>query len=162
MIESLMPGALLIILLGYFKVFARVIKKAVPQFIGGVVVLILGISLSPVAIKGVVSTGGNLIANVISGLVAAGVLILFMVFSYKSKKIGGILRLILVILALIIGTNTAVFFGIVDFTPVREAVWFQFPQLFHFGTPKFDLGSCLLMIFIYMVILLLLRLQVDV
>lgn len=154
MIGSLIPGAILIILLGYFKVFAKIVKKAVPTYIGGVVVLIVGISITPTAINGIVSTNGNLTANVISGLCSAIVLILCMVISYKSKKIGGTIRLISVILALISGTLVAAIFGQVDFSPVREAAWFQLPKLFHFGIPNFDLGSCILMIFVYMAILL--------
>ena len=154
MIGSLIPGAIVVILLGYFKVFAKIVKKIVPTYIGGLVVLIVGISITPTAINGVVSTQGNLTANIASGLTAVAVLIISMVISYKSKKIGGMIRLVSVILALISGTIVAGLFGQVDFIQVREAAWFQLPQIFHFGIPKFDIGSCVLMIFVYMAILL--------
>lgn len=154
MIGSLIPGAIVVILLGYFKVFAKVVKKIVPTYIGGLVVLIVGISITPTAINGVASTDGNLTANVLSGLTAAVVLIACMVISYKSKKFGGKVRLVSVILALVSGTIVAALFGQVDFSPVKEASWIQLPKLFHFGTPKFDLGSCILMIVVYMAVLL--------
>lgn len=154
MIGSLIPGAIVVILLGYFKVFAKVVQKIVPTYIGGLVVLIVGISITPTAINGVISTQGNLNANMASGFTAAAVLIICMVLSYKSKKIGGMVRLISVILALVLGTIVAGLFGQVDFTAVRDASWFQFPQLFYFGIPKFDFGSCILMIFVYIAVLL--------
>lgn len=154
MIGSLIPGAIVVILLGYFKVFAKVVQKIVPTYIGGLVVLIVGISITPTAINGVISTQGNLNANMASGFTAAAVLIICMVLSYKSKKIGGMVRLISVILALVSGTIVAGLFGQVDFTAVRDASWFQFPQLFYLGIPKFDFGSCILMIFVYMAVLL--------
>lgn len=153
MIGSLIPGAVMIILLGLCKGFSRFVKKAIPPFIGGIIILIVGISLTPTAATGIASTDGSLSANVISGLTAAGVLIICMVLQYKLKS-SRILHMMSVILALAAGTIAACLMGAADFSAVRDAAWFKLPEFFHFGLPRFELKSCILMAFIYLIVLL--------
>ena len=143
MIGSLIPGAIMIILLGIFKGFSKFVRKAIPPFIGGIIILIVGISLTPTAAKGIASSDGNLSANVASGLTAAGVLIVCM-----------ILHMVSVILALVAGTVVAAAMGAADFSSVHDAAWFELPEFFHFGLPKFEIKSCILMMFIYLIVLL--------
>ena len=153
MIGSLIPGAVMIILLGLCKGFSKFVKKAIPPFIGGIIILIVGISLTPTAATGIASTDGSLSANVISGLTAAGVLIICMVLQYKLKS-SRILHMMSVILALAAGTIAACLMGAADFSAVGDAEWFKLPEFFHFGLPKFELKSCILMAFIYLIVLL--------
>lgn len=153
MIGSLIPGAGMIILLGLCKGFSKFVKRAIPPFIGGIIILIVGISLTPTAATGIASTDGSLSANVISGLTAAGVLIICMVLQYKLKS-SRILHMVSVILALTAGTVAACLMGAADFSAVGEAAWFKLPEFFHFGLPKFELKSCILMAFIYLIVLL--------
>lgn len=143
MIGSLIPGAIMIVLLGIFKGFSKFVRKAIPPFIGGIIILIVGISLTPTAAKGIASSDGNLSANVASGLTAAGVLIVCM-----------ILHMVSVILALVAGTVVAAAMGAADFSSVHDAAWFKLPEFFHFGLPKFEIKSCILMMFIYLIVLL--------
>ena len=114
MIGSLIPGAIMIILLGIFKGFSKFVRKAIPPFIGGIIILIVGISLTPTAAKGIASSDGNLSANVASGLTAAGVLIVCMILQYKLKH-NRILHMVSVILALVAGTVVAAAMGAADF-----------------------------------------------
>ena len=79
MIGSLIPGALIVILLGVTKLFSKFIRKAIPPFIGGIIILIVGLTLVPTAVTGVFSTTGNLTVNAISGSVTFVVLLLCMV-----------------------------------------------------------------------------------
>ena len=153
MIGSLIPGAVMIILLGLCKGFSKFVKKAIPPFIGGIIILIVGISLTPTAATGIASTDGSLSANVISGLTAAGVLIICMVLQYKLKS-SRILHMMSVILALAAGTIAACLMGAADFSAVGDAAWFKLPEFFHFGLPRFELKSCILMAFIYLIVLL--------
>lgn len=153
MIGSLIPGAVMIILLGLCKGFSKFVKRAIPPFIGGIIILIVGISLTPTAATGIASTDGSLSANVISGLTAAGVLIICMVLQYKLKS-SRILHMVSVILALAAGTVAACLMGAADFSAVGDAAWFKLPEFFHFGMPKLELKSCILMAFIYLIVLL--------
>ena len=153
MIGSLIPGAIMIVLLGIFKGFSKFVRKAIPPFIGGIIILIVGISLTPTAAKGIASSDGNLSANVASGLTAAGVLIVCMILQYKLKH-NRILHMVSVILALVAGTVVAAAMGAADFSSVHDAAWFKLPEFFHFGLPKFEIKSCILMMFIYLIVLL--------
>ena len=153
MIGSLIPGAILIVIMGICKGFSKFVRKAIPPFIGGIIILVVGISLTPTAVTGIASTDGNLTANVVSGLTAAVVLIICMILQYRLKH-SRILHMTSVILALIAGTIAAAAMGAADFSAVADAAWFQLPQLFHFGLPQFNLQACILMVFIYMIVLL--------
>lgn len=153
MIGSLIPGALLIILLGATKAFSKFIRKAIPPFIGGIIILIVGLTLVPTAVQGVFSTTGNLTVNAISGCVTFGVLLLCMVLQYKLPD-NRLLHMFSVIIALVVGTLTALSLGGADFSAVGSAAWFFLPQPFHFGVPQFNLEACLLMVVVYLFVLL--------
>ncbi|OCA85805.1 xanthine/uracil permease [Bacillus sp. FJAT-27225] len=152
---SLLPGALLIAILGYpLKVFAKVVKKIIPPLVGGTVIVIVGISLMPSVFNSIYSSPGNVGHNVLIAFVSAAVLIACILLGRKAKGYGTFFRLVSVILAIVVGTLTASFFGTVDFSPVKTASWFSLPSFFPFGAPVFDLQAILTMVFIYLIILI--------
>ncbi|WP_043931755.1 uracil-xanthine permease family protein [Bacillus sp. EB01] len=152
---SLLPGALLIAVLGYpLKVFAKTVKKIIPPLVGGTVIVIVGISLMPSVFNSIYSSPGNVGHNVLIAFVSAAVLIICILLGRKAKGYGTFFRLVSVILAIVVGTITASFFGTVDFSPVKTASWFSLPSFFPFGKPVFDLQAILTMVFIYMIILI--------
>lgn len=153
MIGSLIPGALIVILLGVTKLFSKFIRKAIPPFIGGIIILIVGLTLVPTAVTGVFSTTGNLTVNAISGSVTFVVLLLCMVLQYCLKN-SGLLHMCSVIIALVVGTLVAVTMGGADFSSVSNAAWFALPQPFHFGLPQFNVSACLLMVVVYLFVML--------
>lgn len=153
MIGSLIPGALIVILLGVTKLFSKFIRKAIPPFIGGIIILIVGLTLVPTAVTGVFSTTGNLTVNAISGSVTFVVLLLCMVLQYCLKN-SGLLHMCSVIIALVVGTLVAVTMGGADFSSVSNAAWFALPQPFHFVLPQFNLSACLLMVVVYLFVML--------
>ncbi len=153
MIGSLIPGAVIIMLLGATKAFSKFIRKAIPPFIGGIIILIVGLTLVPTAVEGVFSTTGNLTINSISGCVTFGVLLVCMVAQYKLQN-SRILHMFSVIIALAVGTLTAWVLGGTDFSAVSSAAWLSLPQPFHFGMPQFNLEACLLMAVVYLFVLL--------
>lgn len=152
---SLIPGALLIAILGYpLKVFAKTVRKIIPPLVGGTVIVIVGISLMPSAFNSIYTSPGNVGHNVIVAAVSAGVLLVFMLLGRKKSGLGTFFRLVSVILAIVVGTITASFFGNVDFSAVKEAKWISLPSFFPFGQPVFNLQAILTMVFIYMIILI--------
>ncbi len=153
MIGSLIPGAIIVILLGATKLFSKFIRRAIPPFIGGIIILIVGLTLVPTAVTGVFSITGNLTVNAISGSVTFVVLLVCMVLQYRLRN-SGLLHMCSVIVALVIGTLVAVAMGGADFSSVPGAAWFSLPQPFHFGLPKFDLGACLLMAVVHLFVML--------
>ncbi|MBA9027067.1 uracil-xanthine permease family protein [Peribacillus huizhouensis] len=152
---SLIPGALLIALIGYpLKIFAKTVVKIIPPLVGGTVIVIVGISLMPNAFNSIYAAPGHLGHNVIVAAVSAGVLVTCMILGKQAKKFGTIFRLISVILAIIAGTITARLFGQIDFSAVSDAAWFSLPKFFPFGAPVFDLSAILTIVFIYLIILI--------
>ncbi|KMY50337.1 uracil-xanthine permease family protein [Peribacillus loiseleuriae] len=152
---SLIPGAILIALLGYpLKIFAKTVVKIIPPLVGGTVIVIVGISLMPNAFNSVYSAPGHLGHNVIIAAVSAGVLVACMILGKQAKSFGTFFRLVSVILAIIAGTITARLFGKIDFSAVSDAAWFSLPKLFPFGAPVFDMSAILTIVFIYLIILI--------
>ena len=152
---SLLPGALIIAVLGYpLKWFAKAVHKIIPPLVGGTVIVIVGISLMPSAFNSIYSAPGNVGHNVLIAFVSAAVLIICILLGRKKKGYGTFFRLVSVILAIIAGTITASLFGTIDFSSVKEASWISFPSLFPFGKPIFNLQAIVTMIFIYLVILI--------
>jgi len=152
---SLLPGALIIAVLGYpLKWFAKTVRKIIPPLVGGTVIVIVGISLMPSAFNSIYTAPGNVGHNVLIAFVSAAVLVTCILLGRKTKGYGTFFRLVSVILAIIIGTLTASYFGTVDFSAVKNASLFSLPSFFPFGKPVFDLQAILTMIFIYMIILI--------
>ncbi|GIP34900.1 uracil-xanthine permease family protein [Paenibacillus sp. J2TS4] len=152
---SLIPGALLIAALGYpLKLFAKAVRKIIPAIVGGTVIVVVGISLMPIAMNNIYGAEGHIGENVLIAAVSAAALGVCILLGRKMRGTGTFFRLVSVIVAIIVGTITASFFGKVDFSPVMEANWFSLPKLFPFGAPVFDWSAVLTMVFVYLIILI--------
>lgn len=150
---ALLPGALLIALLGYpLKVFAKTVKKIIPPLVGGTVIVIVGISLMPTAFGSLYE--GDVKSNIIISSVTATILVALMLLGRKNGGAGTFFRLTSVVIAITIGTIVAMMFGSVSFAKVAEAKWFSLPTAFPFGKPEFNLQAVLTMVFIYFIILI--------
>lgn len=155
MIGSLIPGALLIAILGYpMKVFSKVVRKFIPPIVAGTVIVVVGISLMPSAINSIYTAQGSFGTNMFIALITAAVLIFCMYVGEKSKTKFRYIKVASVILALGIGTIVASFFGLVNFSSVGKSAWFQMPSIFAFGKPTFNLDAILIMLAIYFIIMI--------
>lgn len=155
MTGALLPGALIIALLGVpLKWFAKAVRRFIPPLVGGTVIMIVGVSLMPLGMSNIYKSEGDLWTNVMIAAISAGVLILCMLLGNKGGRLGTLSRLISVLVAIVVGTVVASFYGAVDFTSVKEAKWLSLPRLFPFGAPVFDWGAILTMVFIYFIILI--------
>lgn len=152
MIGSLVPGAILVIILGATGLYSKFMKKVVPPFISGVVLLVIGVSLVPTVVEGIFSTAGGLERNVASGLVTVLILVTCTVVEYAMSGRLRFLSITSVILSIIGGCITAGLTGGIDFSSVADAAWFQVPEIFHFGI-RFELGPCILMTLVYLILL---------
>lgn len=153
MIGSLIPGALLVALLGYpLKVFSKVVRKFIPPIVAGTVIVVVGLSLMPSAINSIYSAPGNFGENIFVAAVTAAVLIFCMYIGEKSQSKLKYIKIVSVILSLGIGSIVASFFGLVDFSSLGKSAWFQMPSLFAFGAPEFDLHAILIMAAIYFIV----------
>lgn len=153
MIGSLIPGALIIALLGYpLKLYSKVVRKVIPPIVAGTVIVVVGISLMPSAINSIYTAEGSFGENILVATVTAAVLIFCMYVGEKAKSKWKYIKVVSVILALGLGSLVASFFGLVSFASLENASWFQMPSLFAFGAPQFNVHAILVMIVVYLIV----------
>lgn len=141
---SIIASGIFIILIAPF--FAK-IKKFFPKVVTGSVITIIGLTLIPVAMMKI--GGGNPQSESFASLnfigLGFGTIFLIILISLFCK---GFLKSIGILIGLMVGTLFASFLGMVDLAPVKEANLFDFPKVFYFGAPKFELSGILMMIII--------------
>lgn len=129
-------GGIIAIIVG---IFIKQIRKFFPPLITGTVVFAIGLSLYPTAINymagGVSSPSYGSWQN---WTVAFITLIIVTALNHFGK---GIFKLTSILIGVIAGYVVAMMFGMVDFSSVASASWFQFPSPLHFGI-KFEASSC--------------------
>ncbi|MFJ7754067.1 nucleobase:cation symporter-2 family protein [Peribacillus muralis] len=137
---SILVSGLLVVLISKF--FGK-LARFFPPIVTGSVVLIIGITLIPVAIN---NLGGGQGADDFGDLtnVALGFgTLLFIIFMYKFST--GFVRSISILLGLLVGTLVAFFLGKVDFSSVINATWLHMPHFFYFGLPTFNITPIITM-----------------
>ncbi len=112
-----------------------IIKKVLPPVVVGPVIMVIGLSLAPVAVHlamGKTGDGAAVLVPQGQAITIALVSLLVTVFGVLMGK--GMIRLVSILLGVIAGYVVAMLFGLVDFKPVLEAPFFSvpafvFPQL---------------------------------
>ncbi len=148
---AMIVGCVVAIIVG---IFVKKIRLLFPPVITGTVVFTIGLSLYPTAINymagGTANTAEAIAASgasesLIYGswqnwLVAALTLTAVIVLNHFAK---GLCKLASILIGMLFGyVVAAVFFNMVSFSSVGEAVWFSLPQFMHFGV-TFDPASCI-------------------
>ena len=106
------------------------IKTFFPSVVVGPVIMVIGLSLAPVAV--------DMAKN---NWIIAGVSLLSAIIAVVYFK--GIIRLIPVFIGIVVGYLLSLAMGKVDFSPIAEAAWFQLPS---FTLPEFSWEAVLFMI----------------
>ena len=124
------------------------IDVVLPPAAMGAVVALIGFELA-----GNTVTGGSIGANLMTDTASAQDFFVFFITLLTaiigSVAFKGFLSTIPILIAIIVGYISAVFFGMVDFTPVLEAKLFTLPD---FNLPKFSLEASLSMLPVILVI----------
>lgn len=141
-----------VVLAGFLYVIVAVIfrflniellHRFLPPHVTGPMIVLIGLILAPVAIQ---NANGTFATDIVDKIGVNGCwLVALVTFSaavfvkiYFSKIGLKFLSMLPVLIALIIGYIFSIIMGIVDFTPVKKAVWFGIP---HFSLPVFSLRS---------------------
>ncbi|WP_312105845.1 nucleobase:cation symporter-2 family protein [Acinetobacter venetianus] len=131
--------------------FAKIIRFF-PPVVTGCVITMIGISLTPVAIRWIM--GGNPKAenwgdpaNVGLAVITLAIVIIF------SMLRSQILRRLAILIAIVLGTILAYFAGFADFSKVASGSIFALPSFFHFGSPVFEFSAILSMTIVTLVIM---------
>lgn len=112
--------------------FMPQIRKLFPPVVSGTVVVLIGLTILPVSVDWF--AGGFVgqehygqINNLMLGLL---VLVVVIVLSQLGK---GLISAAAIVIGMMVGYIVAIFMGVVDFTPVKEAKFFSLPELLPFG-----------------------------
>lgn len=113
------------------------IKKILPDVVTGPVIMVIGLVLAPVAVN--MATGKNTpeIPYEQSIIISMASLATTVAVSQMKK---GWFKLVPIFFGIIVGYALSVYFGVVDFTVVKEAKWISVPN---FVTPTYNLKAIL-------------------
>ena len=105
-----------------------IIQRFLPPIVTGPVIMVIGLSLAPVAISmatgtkagnGITLTGGEALFISMSALAA----------TVAASLLGrGFVKLVPIIIGIAVGYVLSLYHGIIDFTPVAAAPWFSIPK----------------------------------
>lgn len=121
-------GSIIITFLG---LILKKIRILFPPIVTGTVILSIGLSLFPTAVNYIAGGAGN--PNFGSAKNWAVALITFAVVFYFNYFAKGFLSLSSILNGMVIGYLVALMLGMVDFSPVHSAAFFQVIKPFHFG-----------------------------
>ena len=115
------------------------IRKFFPPLITGTVVFSIGLSLYPTAINYMAGgASSKTYGSWQNWVVAIITLIIVTALNHYGK---GVWKLASILIGIIAGYIVALFFGMVDFSSVSSATFFQLPKPMHFGI-KFEPSAC--------------------
>lgn len=131
-----------------YKFGSSWIDIILPPAAMGSVVALIGFELVSLTVR-----GGNIGANIMTdNVTTADITVFFITLGFAvfgSVLFRGFFSTIPILIAIIAGYTASVFFGLIDFTPIKEAGLFTLP---HFQLPKFDIKAILTMLPVLLVI----------
>ncbi len=154
---ALIPGAMLLILLGWpLRLFHRMVSRLVPPLVGGTIIVVVGITLMPVSLQGDVLGGDHakLGSSILLALAAGAIVVGAGLAGVALGARGRWLRVGSVLLALTGGSLLAAIDGRLDLSAVETAPWLSQPLLAGLDVPlRFSPDAILTMLAVYAVVL---------
>lgn len=155
---ALIPGALLVMVLGMTGWFHRLVRWLVPPIVGGTIILVVGLSLLPIALTANIFTvhgATTLNQSLVLAAVSAVLLIVAMMLGLRfNNRLGLWMRVSSVVISLVGGTLVAWVMGLFSWDSIAAAPWFTLPKLagvdyaLHFSLP-----AILTLVVIYLVVI---------
>ncbi|WP_116473682.1 uracil-xanthine permease family protein [Zobellella maritima] len=144
--SGLMAAGLVYVLLSQLVRWrgTELLTRLLPPVVVGPVIMVIGLGLAPMAVNMAIGKTGDgsaeLIAHDTALWLSLSALLTTLLVSTMAK---GIFRLVPITAGITVGYGLALYFGVVDFTPVREAAWLSVPQ---FVAPEWHWQAVLFMI----------------
>lgn len=114
-----------------FGLGLKKIRKFFPPVVTGTVVLSVGISLFSTAITNLAGgASSETFGSYTNWFVGVFVVCVVMFFSQFGK---GLAKVSAILIGIVSGYILALFFGMVDLSPIKDAAWFALPKPFAFG-----------------------------
>ncbi len=120
------------------------LTRLLPPVVVGPVIMVIGLGLAPMAVNMAIGKTGDgaveMMSHDIALWLSLSALVTTLLVSTMAK---GVFRLVPITAGITVGYSLALWFGVVDFTPVREAAWFSMP---HFVAPEWNWHAVLFML----------------
>lgn len=133
------------VVLGFFL---KSLRKWFPPMVTGTVVLTIGLSLLPTGINYAAGGVGAEDFGAFHNLFLAGLVLIITVFLNQYGK--GIWSQASILVGMVVGYLVAIPMGLVNFSSVASASWFEFPKPFAFGM-EFHASAIFAMLILYIV-----------
>lgn len=104
------------------------IDKVLPPIVIGPMIMIIGLSLAGSAVNNIFDTSSAVKGIEWKGPIVA--LITFLATALTMTRAKGFFKIIPFLVGIVVGYISACIFGLVDFTAVVEAAWFQVPNFY--------------------------------
>ena len=116
----------------------RWIEKLMPPVVTGAVVMIIGLNLAPVTVKGVMGNNFNMWMSLVTVLCMGSIAVFTKGLLQRLLLLVGLLSayFIYFIVSNVMGYGTPI-----NFTPIQQAAWFGIPQ---FHSPEFNVNAMLI------------------
>nr|WP_294845317.1 uracil-xanthine permease family protein [uncultured Gilliamella sp.] len=119
----------------------HVIERILPPVVTGPIIMVIGLSLAPVAVKMAMGTDSGIPAESYQLiLISMASLLTTLIVAIWAK---GFFRLVPIIAGIVVGYALSCVMGIVNFQPIIDAPWFKVPD---FTFPEFHWQAILYMI----------------
>lgn len=128
-----------------FALFLKPIRKLFPPLVTGTVVMTIGMSMYPIAVRNMAGGYESYAGSPRPWIVALVTLLIVIICDNWGK---GIIKLGSVLWGLVGGYILALCLGLVSFDNVGSAGWFEIAAPMHFGI-KFDVGACISMAILF-------------
>ena len=115
---------------------SSIIHRVLPTIVTGPVIMVIGLSLAPVAVE-MATQGSETYTAAIAIFVAAISLLTTILTAILTK---GFFRLIPILMGIFVGYLVSFPLGLVDFSPIAQAPWLAIPS---FTAPSFSLPAVL-------------------
>jgi uracil permease len=135
-------GLLYALLSGLIKLKGKgIIDRYLPPIVVGPVIIVIGLSLAPVGIFMALGKTGDGAIQLVAHDTALTISMITLVTTILASFLGkGMFKLIPILIGIIVGYITSLFFGIVNFDAVASASWFSMPN---FTAPEFNFEAIL-------------------
>ena len=132
----------------FFGIFVKWIRRLFPPLVTGTVIFTIGLSLYPTAVRYMAGgTGSPDFGGAKNWLVALATLALVVILQNFGR---GVLKLGAILWGMIGGYALAAALGMVDFSGVGPAGWFQVAAPLHFGV-EFNVSACISLAVVYVI-----------
>lgn len=120
---------------------AAIINRMLPPVVTGPIIMVIGLSLAPVAVK--MAMGSDIQVNLSKSLLVFISMVSLLTTLIVAIWAKGFVKLVPIISGIIVGYTLSCWFGIVDFKPIIDAPWLALPN---FTFPEFKWQAILYMI----------------